>query len=65
MRVPISVDYDYVAINHHDYLVPVRGEVTLQEGKHRVQMNRLQFRDYHRFLAQSRILGFEPVSTPQ
>jgi hypothetical protein len=52
----IQVVYDYVAINNHDYLLPVQGTLTVSEGRHQVVLNSLQFRDYKRFSSQSRIL---------
>jgi VWFA-related protein len=52
----IQVVYDYIAINNHDYLLPVQGTLTVSEGKHQVVLNSLQFRDYKRFSSQSRIL---------
>jgi VWFA-related protein len=55
----IQVVYDYVAINSHDYLLPVKGTIGLSEGKHRSVLNTLQFRNYKRFSSQSRVL---PVS---
>jgi hypothetical protein len=52
----ISVDYDWVSINNHDYLMPARGAVSLLEGRHQAVLNDFQFRNYRRFGAQVRIL---------
>ena len=45
----MAMNYDYVAINNHDYLLPTRGEVGLIQGKRQVTRNELRFRDYRRF----------------
>lgn len=52
----ISVDYSWVSINNHDYLMPARGAISLREGKHQVVLNEFEFRDYRRFGSQIRIL---------
>lgn len=53
----ISVDYGWVTINGHDYLLPARGAVSLREGKHQAVLNEFEFRDYRRFGSQIRILS--------
>jgi VWFA-related protein len=55
----ISVDYSWISINNHDYLLPVRGAVSLREGKHQAVLNEFEFRNYRRFGAQIRILTKE------
>jgi len=30
----MSVDYDYVMINKHDYLLPVAAQIMLRKGRH-------------------------------
>ncbi|HEY0786585.1 MAG TPA: VWA domain-containing protein [Acidobacteriaceae bacterium] len=50
------IDYDYVAINGHDYLLPSRGEVGLKQGRHQAIANRFRFSDYRRFGSRSRIV---------
>ena len=57
----MTVDYDYVAINNHDYLVPVSAQMRLAIGKHQVVLNTMEFRNYRRFGSNMRILGYEPV----
>lgn len=52
----ISVDYAWVSINNHDYLMPARGAVSLREGKHQAILNEFEFRNYRRFGSQIRIL---------
>jgi VWFA-related protein len=56
----IAIDYDYVAINNHDYLMPVRGEMRMKLGKLEAIQHRIEFRDYHRFGSDARIVGFTP-----
>ena len=59
----ISVDYDYIAINAHDYLMPIRGTVSLRKGKREAVINEIEFRDYKRYGSQSRIsFGSQPLS---
>jgi VWFA-related protein len=59
----ISVDYAYIAINAHDYLMPIRGTVSLRKGKRTAVINEIEFRDYKRYGSQSRIsYGGQPLS---
>jgi hypothetical protein len=60
----IGVDYDYVAINGHDYLMPMSAELRLTQGRHEAIMNTIEFRDYKRFGSNLKILGFTPVEKP-
>ncbi len=61
----IAVDYDYVSINAHDYLMPVSAELRLRQGRHEVILNAIEFRNYRRFGSNMRILGgFTPVGKP-
>jgi VWFA-related protein len=53
----ISVDYAWVTINGHDYLLPARGAVSLREGKHQAVLNEFEFRGYRRFGSSVRILS--------
>ena len=57
----ISVDYDYISINAHDYLMPVSAEVSLLEGRREAVLNTIQFRDYKRFGSNVKILSFRPM----
>jgi len=54
----LTIDYDYVGINDHDYLMPVQGEMRMKAGKREGILHRIQFRDYHRFGSSARIVGF-------
>jgi VWFA-related protein len=55
----MSVDYSWISINNHDYLLPIRGAVSLREGKHQAVLNEFEFRNYRRFGSQIRILTKE------
>jgi hypothetical protein len=55
----IRVDYDYVMINAHDYLMPVSAEVSLQQGRREATLNTIQFRDYRRYGSTVK-LNFDP-----
>jgi hypothetical protein len=58
----ITVDYDYVSINSHDYLMPVSAEMRLRQGRHEDILNTIEFRDYRRFGSNVKIVGgFTPV----
>jgi VWFA-related protein len=57
----IGVDYDYVAINQHDYLLPVSAEMRLIKGRHAAALNTIEFRNYKRFGSNLRVLGFTPI----
>ena len=52
----IRVDYDYIAINGHDYLLPTRATISLRRHKHEGVLNTIEFRDYRRFGAKSRMI---------
>jgi hypothetical protein len=45
----ITVDYDYIAIGTHDYLMPIRGSVSMREGKREAVLNEMAFRNYRRY----------------
>lgn len=52
----VSVDYDYVPVGEHDYLMPVRGSIRVQRGRHEVDLNQIVFQDYRRFASQAKIV---------
>jgi hypothetical protein len=60
----MAVDYDYVVINTHDYLVPVGAEVSLKQGKHEAVMNTMEFRNYRRYGSNLRILEGQQEQNP-
>jgi len=51
----ISIDYDYVTIGDHDFLLPIAGEVDVRQGKRFLVRNQMEFRDYKRYGAESNI----------
>jgi hypothetical protein len=51
----ISVDYDYIAINGHDFLLPVKAQVGLKERGREAMLNEIEFRGYRRFGSKTRI----------
>ncbi len=61
----VRVDYDYVAINDHDYLLPVSAQVVAGQGRRKLERNDLQFSNFRKFGSNSRMLtpGFQ--SAPQ
>jgi VWFA-related protein len=56
----IAVDYEYVAINAHDYLMPISAELRLLQGRHEAVLNSIEFRNYRRFGSNMRIVS-EPI----
>ncbi|MGD0568249.1 MAG: VWA domain-containing protein [Candidatus Sulfotelmatobacter sp.] len=50
------VDYDYIAIGSHDYLMPIRGTVSMKEGKREAVLNEMEFRNYRRYGSKTKIL---------
>lgn len=51
----IAMDYGYIAISDHDYLLPVAGTVTLREHKRHLVRNEIEFQNYRRYGAESSI----------
>jgi hypothetical protein len=56
----IAVDYDYISINGHDYLLPISAEVNKREFKRLATLNTIEFRNYRRFGSNVRILSIKP-----
>ena len=56
----IGVDYDYVSINNHDYLMPSSAQLRLKQGRHEAVMNNIEFRNYRRFGSSIRIVPETP-----
>lgn len=52
----MSIDYSWVAMENHDFLLPLRGAVSLQETRRRPVLNEFQFLNYHRFGSQAHIV---------
>jgi VWFA-related protein len=52
----MSVDYSWVTMQSNEFLLPVRGAVSVQETKRRPVLNDFEFMDYRRFGSQSRVI---------
>jgi hypothetical protein len=52
----VSVDYDYVAINNHDYMLPIDAQVMLKMGRNETDLNEIEFRNFRRFGSNMKIL---------
>ena len=57
----MSVDYAWVAMQDHDFLLPVRGAVSMQQAKKRPVLNEFEFLNYHRYGSQARLLSDEDL----
>jgi hypothetical protein len=53
----VRVDYDYVAINGHDYLLPVSAQVVAGQGGSLLERNDLEFANFRKFGSNARIVG--------
>lgn len=51
----VAVEYDYVAVGAHDYLMPVRGTISLHKGRHEADLNEIVFQNYKRYASQAKI----------
>lgn len=61
----MGVDYDYVAINGHDYLMPISAEVRVRQNHRQAVLNTIEFRDYRKYGSQMRILDYKQVENPK
>ncbi len=57
----MGVDYDYVAINGHDYLMPISAELRVRQSHHQAILNTIEFRDYKKYGSAMKILDYKPV----
>jgi len=53
----IAVDYDYVSIGAHDYLMPMRAMIRVQRGRHEVDLNQIVFQNYRRYSSRTKIIS--------
>lgn len=51
----VSVDYDYVILNDHEYLMPVTAQVNTWAGN-RSYLNQIEYRNFHRFGSTAKII---------
>jgi VWFA-related protein len=52
----IGVDYDYVSIGAHDYLMPVRSTIRVKRGRHETDLNQIVFQDYRRYASKVKVI---------
>jgi len=52
----IAVDYDYVTIGAHDYLMPARGTIRLKRGRHEADLNQFVFQDFRRYASKTKVI---------
>jgi VWFA-related protein len=62
--VSVSVDYDYVVINNHDYMLPISAQVITRKGHGETDLNEIEYRNFRRFGSTVRILDFSPAEKP-
>jgi len=55
-KASMTVDYDYIAIGTHDYLMPIRASMSLTRGKRTAMLNDMEFRNYRRYGSGVKIL---------
>jgi VWFA-related protein len=64
-KAAIRIDYDYVAINDHDYMLPVSAQVVAERSGNLLERNDLEFSNFRKFGSDARIIGADPESEPQ
>jgi hypothetical protein len=64
-KAAIRVDYDYVAINDHDYILPVSAQVVTRMSGDLLKRNDLTFSNFRRFGSTARIVGTAAAVVPQ
>jgi hypothetical protein len=57
----VSVDYDYVVLNNHDYMLPIGARILLRNGRWELDLNEIEFRSFRRFGSSMKILDTPPV----
>jgi hypothetical protein len=61
----MGVDYDYVSINNHDYLMPISAELRVRQSHHQASLNTIQFRDYKKYGSAMKIVDYKPIENPK
>ena len=61
----MGVDYDYVAINGHDYLMPISAEVRVRQGHRQATLNTIEFHDYRKYGSAMKIVDYKEVEKPK
>jgi len=59
LKTSILVNYDYVTINDHDYLLPVSAQVITKVAGDSLSRNDITFSNYRRFGSRARIVGID------
>jgi hypothetical protein len=57
----MGVDYDYVSINNHDYLMPISAELRVRQSHRQALLNTIQFRDYKKYGSAMRIVDYKQI----
>ena len=60
----VSVDYDYISINNHDYLLPISAQIIVKKGGRAKNLNEIEFRNFRRFGSKIKILNDAPNEKP-
>jgi hypothetical protein len=60
----VSVDYDFVVLNDHDYMLPISAQVILKKGGKELDRNEIEFRNFRRFGSNMRILKDDSAAKP-
>ncbi len=55
--VSTSIDYDYVVINNHDYMLPIGAQIVTRSGPRELEMNEIAYRNFRRFSSTSKIIS--------
>ena len=61
----MGVDYDYVVINGHDYLMPISAEVRVRQSHRQAVLNTIEFRDYRKYGSAMKILNYKQIENPK
>jgi hypothetical protein len=65
LKTAILVNYDYVTINDHDYLLPASAQVITKVTGDLLSRNDITYSNYRRFGSRARMVGLEPNEAPQ
>jgi hypothetical protein len=60
----VSIDYDYVPINSHEFLMPVSAQVRVSHDRLETDLNQIEFRNFRRFSSSARILDDVTETNP-
>ncbi len=55
--VSTSIDYDYVVINNHDYMLPIGAQIVTRVGQREMEMNEIAYRNFRRFASTYKIIS--------